>query len=268
MLDWFLGKAQPLQKTTPSAVKGPHTPTLPPKPAPKPAPNRTYQYEDLCFHLRVNRRAKRLMVRMSPRGEILVTAPSERHLPQAIRFAIGRADWIRAHQSQTPSSTPFYPGQELMVLGQSLRLEAIAGPSSAHRALDGKVLQVGGPSSGFSRRVERWLKIEALRELTRQSHALTQKLGLRPPQVKIGDAKGRWGSCSPHSWTLRYNWRLILTPGDVFFYLVAHEVAHLIHPNHSEAFWQLVKTLGGDVKRGRGWLRQHGAHLHALGQGG
>jgi hypothetical protein len=49
-------------------------------------------------------------------------------------------------------------------------------------------------------------------------------------------------------------------------YVVAHECAHLIEPNHGPRFWALVRGLIGDEKPHRAWLRAHGAGLHAFGR--
>ena len=63
---------------------------------------------------------------------------------------------------------------------------------------------------------------------------------MRVPTVSIGDPGSRWGSCSPHRNAIRYSWRLILAPPQVLDYVAAHEVAHLIHADHSPAYWSVV----------------------------
>jgi hypothetical protein len=57
-----------------------------------------------------------------------------------------------------------------------------------------------------------------------------------------------------------------MAPGWVLDYVAAHEVAHLIHADHSPRFWAVVKQLLGDEKAGRRWLRAHGHELHAVGR--
>jgi predicted metal-dependent hydrolase len=53
----------------------------------------------------------------------------------------------------------------------------------------------------------------------------------------------------------------------VLDYLAAHEVAHLVHADHSPAYWSVVERLVGDHRPFRAWLRSHGAALHAVGAG-
>ena len=82
--------------------------------------------------------------------------------------------------------------------------------------------------------------------------------------MSITDPRSRWGSCTPGRGTIRYSWRVILAPPGVLDYLAAHEVAHLVHADHSPRFSAVVEQLVGDPKPYRAWLRQHGPGLHAL----
>ena len=56
-----------------------------------------------------------------------------------------------------------------------------------------------------------------------------------------------------------------MAPEDVLDYVVAHEVAHLVHLDHSPAFWSVVDRLTDAPDDARDWLRLHGAHLHSYG---
>ena len=119
----------------------------------------------------------------------------------------------------------------------------------------------------MSRRVEAWLRREALALLTGETRDYAALAGVSVSRVGIGDARSRWGSCAA-SGAIRYNWRLILAPGWVRRATVAHEVAHRVHMNHGAAFHALVAELyGRDPMPARAWLRSHGADLHGYGRG-
>jgi len=75
--------------------------------------------------------------------------------------------------------------------------------------------------------------------------------------IRISNAKTRWGSCSPKN-TLSFSWRLILFPQDIIDYVVVHELAHIKHKNHSKMFWDYVKTICPDYLNKRKWLRHKG----------
>ena len=55
-------------------------------------------------------------------------------------------------------------------------------------------------------------------------------------------------------------------PAPVIDYLAAHEVAHLVHADHSPAYWSVVERLVGDHKPWRKWLKDYGGALHAVGR--
>ena len=74
----------------------------------------------------------------------------------------------------------------------------------------------------------------------------------------------RWGSCSTTG-RLNFNWRLVLAPPFVLDYVAAHEVAHLVEMNHSEAFWATVERTLPGMERGRAWLKAHGRQLMVYG---
>ena len=85
-----------------------------------------------------------------------------------------------------------------------------------------------------------WLRDRALRDLLRFGHRHEERLGVEVAGYRLSEAKSRWGSLGRDR-VVRVHWRLVQAPAAAMEYVVAHEVAHLIHRNHSPEFWQ---TLG------------------------
>ena len=88
------------------------------------------------------------------------------------------------------------------------------------------------------------------------------QLGVDVPSVGLSAARSRWGSCSAQGRIL-VNWRLVQAPPAFAEYVVAHEVAHLVHMNHSAAFWRTVGALVPDWRERRVRLRRE-AHRFLL----
>ncbi len=219
------------------------------------------------LRLSVNRRARRVSIRIDARaGEAVLVAPSERRLADAVAFARTRADWIRDRLADRPQTVGLAPGQVLMLEGRSVTLAVLPGAGAARLmdTPDGPVLAAGGEGPAWSRRIVNFLKRRAREALVARTEGHCRAQGLPLPKVSINDPRSRWGSCTPGRGTIRYSWRVVLAPPAVLDYLAAHEVAHLVHADHSPRFWAVVEQRIGDPSPHRAWLKQHGPALHAL----
>ena len=229
--------------------------------------------------LRVSARASRVSLRLdTTKGEVVATAPTARRLHEAAAFAVERTAWVATQMSRLPEAQALHPGAVIEVLGRPVVLEAGKGRAKWRPAGPDHpaILTVAGEGDAFSRAAVRALKLEARRVLTERTEVHAAAVGKPMPTVTIMDARARWGSCKPPRRTgfgasaevgrIRYSWRLVLAPMRVLDYVAAHECAHLVEANHSARFWAVVKTLFGDHRPERDWLRIHGPRLHAFGR--
>jgi len=225
--------------------------------------------EGLTARLSVNPRARRLSIRIDARaGEAVLIAPSERKLAEVVAFARTKADWMRERLAERPQGTPIQPGAVIDLFGKPTRLISTGGAGAARLTEDvhGPLIASGGEGEAYARRVENLFKRVARDTLRSRTDVHLRTLGQRPVKMSIADPKSRWGSCSPHNRSIRYSWRVIMAPPAVIDYLAAHEVAHLVHADHSPAYWAVVQRLVGDHRPHRAWLRANGAALHAVGR--
>ncbi|MEM7338015.1 MAG: M48 family metallopeptidase [Actinomycetota bacterium] len=95
--------------------------------------------------------------------------------------------------------------------------------------------------------------------LAARAERLADTYGLpRPDSIRwVSNQRNRWGSCTPAQRSIRLSNRLIDYPDWVIDYVVVHELAHLVEPNHSEAFWALVNAYPL-TERARGYLMAKG----------
>jgi predicted metal-dependent hydrolase len=112
-------------------------------------------------------------------------------------------------------------------------------------------------------RAKAFLKTKARDELAAASDFYAAQLGKRYNRLSIRDTRSRWGSCSSEG-VLMYSWRLIMAPHEVLHYVAAHEAAHLVEMNHSDAFWAVVARICPDYDRHRIWLKKNGDQLHRV----
>ncbi len=122
---------------------------------------------------------------------------------------------------------------------------------------------VGGPQQSLAVRLQRWLEKEAERLFAEDLAFYCARAGRTAPQIRLSRAQRRWGSCSDRA-TIRINWRLVQAPDHVRRSVVAHEVAHLAHFDHSPAFHaELARLYEGDIKAADRWLKERGRELYA-----
>jgi len=212
----------------------------------------------LVHHARARRYR---LVLDAARAELRLTLPRRGNSAKALRWASEQQDWLAEQVGKAAAPVTVGPDTLLPLFGVERRiLWSVSAPRAVRLADD--ALHVGGPAAGVGRRVERWLKVEALALMERESRAIAAAAGLRVGRVGVGDPRSRWGSCTAAG-DLRYSWRLILAPDHVRRATVAHEVAHLAHMDHGPAFHALVAALhDGDVAAARAWLRREGRGLH------
>ncbi len=202
--------------------------------------------------------------------DVVLTIPARGSLGDAKVFANRHAAWIGAKLRLLPEKIPLSAGGLVPLRGT---VHLIAQCQAGRR---GVWLEEQGPTSPplicvnaeapfVPRRVRDFLVKEALRDIKTAVQSHTQKLGVVPSRITLRDTTSRWGSCSS-SGALSFSWRLIMAPPFVLEYLAAHESAHLVHMNHSAAFWAAVDRLTADTGRAEAWLKAHGSSLLRFGQ--
>lgn len=105
-----------------------------------------------------------------------------------------------------------------------------------------------------------WYRARALERLKEKTSRYAQQIGVSPAGVSVRTFRSRWGSCNQRG-QLVFNWAIIKAPHSIVDYVVIHELCHLIHPNHSKAFWQVVGRHDAEFAAHRQWLKQRGALL-------
>lgn len=194
-------------------------------------------------------------------GEVVFTWPLAARkfdAGKALRFIEENKSWIEKHRREAVPRKSFAAGDALCIAGRDCVIEHA--PGRGLTRLDGGRLLVHGGAAHLPRRVKDFLKKHAAETLKSLSGEKARALGLHPSPVRILDPGTRWGSCAPDG-RLMFSWRLLLAPYDVMDYVVAHEVAHRVHLDHSRRFWRLCAELTVNAGESRRWLRRHGREL-------
>jgi predicted metal-dependent hydrolase len=212
------------------------------------------------------RGARRLRLRFDEaRGVLKLTCPLRTSRRAALAWALEQSDWVDAQIARALPPEPLTPGATIPILGRERRLVwAEAEPRTPLLADD--ELRCGGPLEGFSRRIELFLKRLALATMSAEAAEFSRGAGVTVSRMSVGDAGTRWGSCSSQG-RIRLSWRLILASPQARRYVVAHEVAHLVHLNHGSEFKALeARLFGTGLAAAKASLRREAPRLRRIGR--
>ena len=190
--------------------------------------------------IRSRRRTLALVINRS--CEITMRIPVRLPLSYAQDFALREKRWI-----------------ERARLKSETRLQEAAVLNCDHFLYFGKKVSFQGRSR---EKIAKALSTEALRYFQKLSREIAEIHQLPLSSVALTSAATRWGSCT--GTRIRLSWRLIQAPEAVSRYVIAHELAHLIHKNHGVRFWRKVEVIFPSYKPARAWLRKNGHLLHSL----
>ena len=84
-----------------------------------------------------------------------------------------------------------------------------------------------------------------MEKLAQQVHGEFQQAGYKVPRptLRLRYMTSRWGSCMPFKETITMNTRLLLGPTEFAHYVMVHEFAHFIEPNHSSRFYKVMSDV-------------------------
>jgi len=198
-------------------------------------------------------------------GALRLSLPMRGGIPEALALIASHEGWIAAQVSRWPQPLPFTPGAIIPFDGEPIVLEWHPAHPRQPR-LHADALRIGGPEASLPARTLRWLRAEALADMAASTHEIAAEVARPVTQVRVGDPRARWGSCSTTRGVIAYSWRLILAPTHIRRNVVAHEVAHLVHGHHGPAFYALLAGLDPNTGASKLWLHSHGAALHWVGR--
>lgn len=219
-------------------------------------------------------RRKTVAIAVEPRGAVVVTAPRgtpESRISEVVR---SRARWILGRVKATSDLPPALParefvnGETFVYLGRQYRLRLLRGGPAGPLALRAGRLELALPGgleredrAGYAKAaLLDWYRRRATEKLPRIAAAWAPRVGVEPTKIVIREQQKRWASCDRHG-VLRLNWRIIQAPMSLIEYVVAHELVHLRHPDHTREFWAALGRVMPDYDGRRRRLREVGVRL-------
>jgi predicted metal-dependent hydrolase len=223
------------------------------------------QSHPLRIQIRESDRSRRLCVRVDRDALVEVVVPRGTPQQRVTRFLAEHEEWIarRVARFGTLPPEPFPPAQlSLDAIGEHWRLHLAGGAGKLKlAALAPGLLQAQGVAEPGALRTQlrAWVVQRARTTLPQLAGAFALEVGEKLASVQVRTQRTRWGSCSARR-VVSLNAAILFQTPAVLRYLLAHEVAHLRHMNHSQAFWSTVASFEPqwrelDRQLLRGWER-------------
>ena len=187
---------------------------------------------------------------IDPQG-LQVRAHPRVPLGEIERMLQARSAWVLKHwhaqQAQQAQQAPevWADGSSQRLHGQALRLQLQPTlPRGQHQLQgDGQTLALALPAQASAEQIQSaalaWYGRYAHAHFCQRLNHYAPAMGVRWTQLKLSNARTRWGSAKADG-SIRLHWRLVQLAPDLLDYVVVHELAHLREMNHSPRFWAIV----------------------------
>lgn len=234
----------------------------------------TYGKTEIPYRIRRSEQRTTVAVTVAAGEGVVLVAPPDASVRRLDRIVHQKAPWIvgrlrRVAQVEgEPVEKEFISGETFLYLGRSYRLKVEPRAHPRPTKLESGWLRVqiprdvGDPARPAIVRtaLESWYIEHARARIPERVQQLAARAGLEPRSVIVRHQTKRWGSCDGPG-NLRFNWRIIGAPMRLVDYVVAHELAHLRHKDHTKAYWALLGRIMPDYEERRERLRLSGATL-------
>lgn len=227
----------------------------------------------MIYTIKKNPNRKTASVSVAPDNSVSVIVPDNLTDDEIEKIIKKKTQWILKKKAlnnevQKPAKAKeFVSGEAFAYLGRNYRLKLEYGAFTPISYIGARL--VVGVDKGASNDAQQehikssiidWYKVHALTKFKQRIKKYTSLLNVTPKSIKLGDFKAQWGSCHLDQ-TIVLNWKVIMAPMSIVDYVIAHELCHLVHHDHSAEYWRLLNKVMPDYAERKDWLRINGAYL-------
>ena len=208
------------------------------------------------------KRIRNINVRVRRDGTFYCSLPYYASVSEAEAFIISKQDYllksldsVLQDEKSKSLSRQYVDGEVFNVLGKPYVLKVLEGSKNLCRAEDGIItLEVTDTSDYRTKYMtyEKWRRRcikSVIVDLCNEMYPLFERRGVAmPKKITLGEYKSFWGECFAKRGELKFSYRLFEKDRELIRYVVVHEFAHFIVPNHSSDFWNVVGSIVPDYK--------------------
>lgn len=216
----------------------------------------TFGTRKISYELSYQER-KTLGIRVYPDCKVKVIAPHGTPEEKLKTKLSEKAPWIIKQQLEFLSYHPLTPprkyvnGETHLYLGRQYKLRVEKAITNEVKLYRGRLLVLKKGNVSTKNLLSHWYREKAtihFEETLKKILPLFSKYNINLPELQIRQMPTRWGSCTPKGKVI-LNPELIKAPKGSIEYVITHELCHLIHHNHTRAFYSLQETIMPDWKK-------------------
>lgn len=208
---------------------------------------------------RSNRRT--LLLTVLKNGAVVVKAPISMKDETINRFIAEKQEWIKSklfmHQKTVSKFEDVIKYKKFLLYGNKYSIIL----DSVKKIETNEKFQIVMPNKVEPEKIlktlKAWYKKVAKQVLSERLAFVENKIKLKSNSFRIGDSKGRWGSCNSRG-AICLNFRVLMLPPALIDYVIVHELCHLVEMNHSKNFWKLVSSFLPNVDKLKSAIKEYG----------
>lgn len=223
----------------------------------------TLAVDDLIFEVRRSTRRRTLEITLDRGGELRISAPPGVGDERLVAFVREKRFWLYTKMAEKETRQQpfgvreFVSGEGFPYLGRSYRLLLVDEQDAPLKLEAGRFRLLRPLAPDGREQFVRWYTEHARHWLKRRVKGWAARMGVEPKGVEVRDLGFRWGSCGQPG-NLNFHWATILLPVSIVDYVIVHELAHLVEPNHTPEFWLRVGRALPEFEQRKGWLAEQG----------
>lgn len=223
-------------------------------------------FSGINIDVRRSERSKTLSIFIERDGTVSVLAPENTSDETILSVLTAKeylihsklAKWAELNAAQ--QVRPFVSGQAFLYLGRNYRLR-FADEQETELLFRNNYFTLHRQALPKARQAFiNFYKQKGIEKIQERLAFYLPKIGASVTDIRILDLKHRWASCTAAG-RLNFHWKVAMAPVSVLDYIIVHELVHLIHHNHSAAFWNELDKVLPTYRDAERWLRHNGVKM-------
>lgn len=198
----------------------------------------------LMYQLQYKKGIKNITAKVTKDNKIQVTSPGHISLENIDRFIIDHFDkFFRFIKNRRENSLIDLDESILGLNGRKYNIFCVKTSSSEKYEIIGNNVYFHLKSVDNKQKIlMKFYKEFGSAYLIKRANAISKKTNIaKPTDFKTKWYESKWGQCDVNTGVITLANQLVMFDDEIIDYVIIHELCHLIHPNHSPDFWNLVE---------------------------